>query len=337
MTLGNRLQSRENGVVSVRFILAILVLIYHVPPISSLKFDSVVKPVTDVIGSIAVDSFFVLSGYLITLSAIRTPSIRSYAAKRLLRIVPGFWTVLVVTIFVFAPLISTLTKNMLPSAEQGVHYFFGNFLLLIKDHSMSGVTSMLPYPLSINGSLWTLLPELACYAGIIVAVKIIPRYFLSSAVLVTFFTVCLATNFLSGHIQRLSELLMFFLIGALFLIFGGRIKVSPLLCTFSLIILVVVYSAKTPIFVTGVFLGYFVLAMGSLMPKPSWLRNRDYSYGLYLYAFPVSQALVALSQKYLIEINLIQFILLSTTTTLGFAIASWHFVESPMLKLARRI
>jgi len=62
-----------------------------------------------------------------------------------------------------------------------------------------------------------------------------------------------------------------------------------------------------------------------------WLRayNRvgDYSYGVYIYAFPVQQALIASFP----DMGAMGVFLSATAITLPLAIASWHYIEKPAL------
>src|SRR5438876_12172477 len=57
------------------------------------------------IGEMAVMCFFVVSGFLITGSALRQPSIRQFALNRAARILPGFWAVQLLTVFLLTPAI----------------------------------------------------------------------------------------------------------------------------------------------------------------------------------------------------------------------------------------
>ena len=59
----------------------------------------------------------------------------------------------------------------------------------------------------------------------------------------------------------------------------------------------------------------------------------DFSYGTYLYAFPVQQLIAMTWGK---PLNLILLFLMATPLTLVLAVASWHFVERPFLNTAKK-
>jgi peptidoglycan/LPS O-acetylase OafA/YrhL len=71
----------------------------------------------------------------------------------------------------------------------------------------------------------------------------------------------------------------------------------------------------------------------SNIPSSKILQSGDYSYGIYLYGFPIMQALIA-SVPYL-RGKLFVFAPLALLLTFGFAFLSWHLVEKRFLKLRR--
>jgi peptidoglycan/LPS O-acetylase OafA/YrhL len=77
-------------------------------------------------------------------------------------------------------------------------------------------------------------------------------------------------------------------------------------------------------------LPFTVLAFG--LSRHTWLSRwhaQDYSYGIYIYAFPVQQSLVSFWP----QMSLIAYLLSTLAITLALAAASWHLVEKPALKL----
>jgi peptidoglycan/LPS O-acetylase OafA/YrhL len=62
-------------------------------------------------------------------------------------------------------------------------------------------------------------------------------------------------------------------------------------------------------------------------------RYGDFSYGMYLYAWPVSQLLVTLMDR---DGGVLRYLLACFVVTLACAVLSWFAVEKPFLALKRR-
>ena len=61
------------------------------------------------------------------------------------------------------------------------------------------------------------------------------------------------------------------------------------------------------------------------------IKRGDYSYGIYLYGFPLTQALAATLPS--LRAHTLAFRLAAFALTLAFAVLSWHFFEKPALRL----
>jgi peptidoglycan/LPS O-acetylase OafA/YrhL len=68
------------------------------------------------------------------------------------------------------------------------------------------------------------------------------------------------------------------------------------------------------------------------LPHLKWLPEGDYSYGIYLYGFPIQQALVEVFPTLKVWWALFPTAALVTT---ALAVISWHFIERPALSLKR--
>lgn len=101
---------------------------------------------------------FVVSGYLITESYKRTKGVGKFIKKRLIRILPGL---AINTLGIL--ILGTLFTNLpLQEYVKGIRRYLRN-ILLCPIFDMPGVFTNNPYPVAINGSLWTLPIEVACY------------------------------------------------------------------------------------------------------------------------------------------------------------------------------
>ena len=64
-------------------------------------------------------------------------------------------------------------------------------------------------------------------------------------------------------------------------------------------------------------------------PPARWTEKTDLSQGIYLYAFPVQQAIASFPSLRYWAFNL----LIALPVTTGLAWLSWHFIEKPFLRM----
>lgn len=105
---------------------------------------------------------------------------------------------------------------------------------------------------------------------------------------------------------------------------------------FWLACLVATIALATPrgAFVAPVFLTYVTVMFGTLSaPRLPLLQSGDYSYGIYLYGFPILQALVAAFPS--LTTNAWWLAVVGGVITTLFAVTSWHLIEFPVLSLKR--
>jgi len=120
--------------------------------------------------------------------------------------------------------------------------------------------------------------------------------------------------------------------GALFFIFQERIFLSKRLFGIGLLVIFYALNYKVIFFpVYTILLGYLVLYLAYV---PNGFIRRfnklgDYSYGVYIYAFPVQQSIAALVPT----IDVARLFIYAFVVTLSLAILSWHFIEKPALQL----
>lgn len=152
----------DNGITAMRLILALWVLALHSFPLAG-RADPVGAALPGDFGGAepAVWVFFALSGYLLVQSRQRL-SVGRFVLRRFLRLVPGYWVNILVTALVVGPWYIGAAWN--PAAWQAMPAAF---------HAN-------PLP-AVNGSLWTLSAEIACYAVLTIA----PRFAVPSLLLFT--------------------------------------------------------------------------------------------------------------------------------------------------------
>ena len=110
-------------------------------------------------GSLAVGGFFVLSGFLLARSGERTGPTR-FLWHRVLRIYPAFWTCLIVTAFIVAPIMYAAQfgslHGFLAMNDGPIAYVYHNATLIITQQNIGQLMSSYPDAFALNGSLWTL-------------------------------------------------------------------------------------------------------------------------------------------------------------------------------------
>ena len=163
LPLSQAFNPKKNSLGFLRLFFAFLVIFYHSYPLGGFRQEVVFNGLAGY-GEIAISSFFVISGFLITRSYQNTQSIVRFLWNRFLRIFPGFWACLIVTILIFAPILHyekyhTLSNYFQFHQAGPLQYFKANFLMEMKQYDINELTLGLLFPGAFNGSLWTLVPE----------------------------------------------------------------------------------------------------------------------------------------------------------------------------------
>jgi len=346
MYLSNYTNNRDNNFNLIRFIAALLVIISHsyVLALGAGSEDPFYSLTGVSLGVIAVDVFFVTSGFLVTASLLHRKSLVSFSVNRILRIFPGLFIALIFTVFFVGLYFTELSiYSYLSNLETYLYALKNLFLFLGVEHSLPGVFGALPYPEAVNGSLWTLPWELRMYLilfvfGFFVYVlgllntNNLGLFFFTISILclIMYNLISLLQLEVNYFLNKFSRLGGFFFMGAFLYTFRDRIILNKTVAIALLgLLLLSSLNFNLLIFVYTFSLGYIVLALAYL-PKGNILKFNncgDYSYGLYIYAFPVQQSVVFLYDG----INPIPLIFISTSATFILAYISWKYVENPVL------
>ena len=298
-------------------------------------------------GRVGLDVFFSISGYLVTASWGRSPRLPSFLAKRALRIFPGLIACVLLTVVVLGPLMTTLLTLRDYAAAPETARYLGNIALL-NELFLPGVFTGLRERGAVNGSLWSLLPEFVCYLTVPLFALVAARWRVAALAVAAILCGGAGLAMFYGeagprivylyHLDLRYALVEvpFFLIGAalrrLDQRFGDRLWRADLcLIFFSLNYLISAYLGWWNIPFEWFTLPYMVLAFGRMaMPViRRAARFGDLSYGLYLYAFPVQQAVLALWP------GANDPVLLCAALTVPLALFSWHVIERPALRWRR--
>lgn len=176
-TLGEVLATRENSLNFIRLVFAASVIFGHSWVTGGFGEDQVAAAFPfDVSQVNAVDGFFIISGYLIAGSRMRL-TFSDYIWRRFVRIFPAFWVCILVTAFVFAPILSWIVGwTYVPFS--GVGYVVQNAALYIFQGGIDSTLVGIPHEVVWNASLWTLFYEFAAYicAGALLSIPAVRRH-----------------------------------------------------------------------------------------------------------------------------------------------------------------
>ena len=331
-----RSRGRDNHFNLIRMCAASGVLISHAYPIA--LGPEAVQPLFlllgKTLGTVCVYVFFAISGFFIAKSFDRGHSHTRFLEARALRLFPALITVLVLTV-VFAGLFLT-------TAPAGVYwadvpgYLIRNLTLVSLDYDLPGVFETVPYGPPINGSLWTLFYEVVCYGGVFLAGLLgllrKPRLFALAFCLVVL--ACVVTPHLPVHgkLVALAKLALPFAIGTALYVWRVHVPMHWSLALGLVVLAVLAHGSPVAEVLFVLALSYGVLWLG-LAQMPSLLaynRLGDYSYGIYIYAFPLQQLAASMGAVTPLSNMAVAFPL-----TLICAVLSWHLVEKPALRLVR--
>lgn len=333
--------SRSDNLVPLRLGLALMVVLAHAPEL--LDGGRAREPLTWLFGTVsagelAVDGFFLLSGWLITASLARRPDVGAYLARRALRIMPAFLVAFAVSLFVFAPL---------AGGDLGALFGMGGArqaarALTLQTPWLPGAFAGRPVA-ELNGSMWTMAYEARCY---LLAVPLLPFVMragraapLLAALLIAIGShgadllppVGAAWRPLIGTLPETCSFTGLFCAGACFWRWREAIPWNGRLAGLALAALLagLASPALHPWAIAGAG-GYLLFWLAWHAPPLAWPHG-DSSYGLYLYAWPVENLLAASSP------SMSPWLLfpLAALVAGALGITSWYVIERPALALAR--
>jgi peptidoglycan/LPS O-acetylase OafA/YrhL len=337
--LADHVVGRDNNLNLMRLTAASMVLVAHSFSLSSGQTDDEPWRVTFGMtpGSVAVEIFFLLSGLLLTQSLMRRPDTVAFVRARLLRIFPGLVVSVLLTVLVLGPLFTSLPLVEYFRDPLTWKHLVKNALAFPQvEFFLPGVFESTPYARAVNGSLWTLRHELTCYAmllGTWMVAGLVGRRALFPAAVVVITVVSFALRVstlaqgepLEGHASRLFSS---FFVGSCLALFARLVPLrnDVALLAFAVLALGAWIPRWMP-FAYLIALPYLLVWMAYVPAGALRNFNRlgDYSYGVYVYAFPVQQALAAAVPG----IGVWALMGTSMAVTLALAIASWHAIEAP--------
>jgi peptidoglycan/LPS O-acetylase OafA/YrhL len=284
--------------------------------------------------------FFMISGFLITLSYLRRPELGRFLRARVLRLWPALIVCVAVWSFVLGPLLSDLSLHdyFAKGDSRGTAYRYFWHTIALSDTSpfLPGLFASLPIPYQVNASLWTIPYEAKMYLCVAVAgaARLLRLPWLASLVIAAVFIKIVLWPMYTGTVHMTVgffglQLAGFFGAGSIACLLRRYVPIStPLfLVILGTCLLVRGWAHDTPFMWLAV--AYFVLWFAYVPRIPAITGKLDLSYGTYLWAFPVQQTVIVLGK---VSNPLLLFAIV-TPIVLAIATLSWLCVEKPALRL----
>jgi peptidoglycan/LPS O-acetylase OafA/YrhL len=336
----------RNNLDCLRLILASIVVLYHVYALTNLEAFSVLGKYCS--PHFAVRSFFVISGLLIYRSYTRSSTAKSYFEKRVRRIYPAYFTIIVLAA------VGLCALSNLPLSQYfgfgfwkylGANLIFMNFLA----PSLPGVFTAGSIS-AVDGALWTLKIEVAFYLLVPVIHYLCSRFGTKATMATIFALSCLwkygfawmaathsahglysldpSRNIYSQLEVQFPAQLAYFIGGVLLLLYFDKLKFH-----FVTIACVAACLYLVDHFVTGELLDVFwicgvVFVFGFWRYFGNFSKYGDFSYGVYIVHWPILQTLIALGAA---SLSPALFLAMSLSLIGLGAFLMWHLVENRFL------
>lgn len=291
--------------------------------------------------------FFAVSGFLISKSYENRSSLRAYSLARALRIFPGLWMIILLSVFVF----SLYGVHFLTAS--GIKWFILQLCGVIYTPSFMEHFGIGSY----NGSLWTIMIELQFYFAL--PILYLPKnkhrfntyllcafivfFGISTGLYITFPNMGSTSE---SHLEKLMRYSLFphfylFLLGAIIQRYSlykhkmlsnkGAFWLAGYITITRLLPAEKVYSTirESLLAVTFIALSYTAPGISKRI-----LKGNDISYGIYIYHGLFVNIFIA-SSIMIVSANITAAILFCCVYVISFA--SWKFIERQALNFKKRL
>ena len=321
-----------NNLTLVRLVLALIVVFVHFYTL--ININNWLIEYALVSSRFAVEAFFVISGYLIFMSYENSSKFTDYLGKRLYRIYPAYFVVILSCSFL---LFFLSTKPFYEYfSKEFFEYLTSNLVMLnFLSPTLPGVfvenTSS-----AVNGALWTLKIEIIFYLFVPIIVYFIKRYgffktfcfsyFISESYIFFIGMLVEQNEGLSVLMHQFPAQLRFFMFGSLFYYYAKLFKNKRFTLLALGILFVVVNIIFDYSFLRPLSSGLLIMVLSLYFPFYSIDKFGDYSYGIYIFHYPLIQSFIALGL--ISKLGLFYFSILFIIILCFIAYLSCHFVEN---------
>jgi peptidoglycan/LPS O-acetylase OafA/YrhL len=337
------------GFNALRLVLAVLVLCWHSVLVTTpAEFPkAILNGLYRPFFLFRVPMFFCLSGFLLTGSIIRVKSLKVFLVNRVLRIFPSLWMEVFLTGFALGPLMTAYSLRDY-FGDRKFFYYMLNLIGRVHNH-LPGVFGGNVAQYTVNLSLWTLPIELKCYA--VLCLLIASRLLFSKTFMLASVVALMIVKLVSPYIPLFSQdatssiylmespgnqfhvYIMFssFIVGCAAYIWRDHIPLNKWLFGLSVVSFFALTALGLASWLVPLEIGYATVWLGLLsIPRLPFFGGGDYSYGIYLYAFPIQQTIVHLFPPLR---HWYWNIALALPLAIFAAYLSWNYIEKPILAL----
>lgn len=337
MTLpsGTSSSRHRNNFDLLRLVFAFSVFLHHS---YALTLQPALRPLTYVSHVMfAVNSFFVISGFLVFMSFDSSASWREFFMKRIRRIYPAYGSIVLLSVVLGAMI------TMLPLREYfsgSVRYAASNLVFLnFLEPSLPGVFDGNGIS-AVNGALWTIRTEVMCYFSvpfIVIAIRrfgrlgvLIGLYVLAGIIFHGLQRMQWQNSGVFQHLHYLPWHFLCFLSGGILYYYNDSFRRRA---ARFFVLAIVVYAVSTIVDVAvlmPISLAVMIITLACSFP---YLGNcgkyGDLSYGMYIIHFPVIQTFIYFHSY--AAFPLTTFVI-STIVVVLLSFFSWHLIEKPFLR-----
>lgn len=292
-------------------------------------------------GATGVKAFFIISGFLIFYSHIQKQSLRYYIDKRIRRILPPYVSVVLLCV-IAGFFLTELNFSDYISSKETYKYLIANlsFMNFIQP-TLPGVFESNPIQ-AINGSLWTMKVEVLFYVSVpfiffflkkINKIWVLISIFVFSMVYDYCFTALYeyTNNNLYLLIRKqIGSQLVYFYSGTFILLYFDYFT-KYLKYIFPIAIFIFIFRDNVLLSnLEALAFATILISVAYHFKYMNFLRKYDnISYGMYLYHFPIIQAIVYYKIP---QYNIYLAFILALILTVLVSMLSWKFIEKPIIK-----
>lgn len=301
--LSNAMTNKSNNLQIIKFLAALLVIWSHAYAL--VGQDDLVCLISrgkQTGGMLAVAVFFFTGGLLIAKSAEKSHNAMAYFKKRCIRIFPLLMIVVVCCTFVLGPIMTSLSIKEYFTNPGTYRYLLNGILVL--QHNLPGVFEANPVFATVNGSLWTLPVEFLCYIACWILYKL--GFFEKKRIpfIFAFYLLLSISGYAITNKMPTFALLFsvvqpcyMFLLGICVYVFRDRIILDKRIFAFTVICFCACMFLGVGTLAVWTFYPYICLFL-AYMPKQvhrAISKVGNYSYGIYLCAYPIQQTILCVS------------------------------------------